>query len=274
VVGGTDRPVADVGEAQYIIRRMRTRAAGGVIGLLVLALTAGCSNPLGRQYEYEEQLYLNVDGSGTVVIDASIPAFVALRGLTIDPAERAGTDREQVRAIFESAGCREVRVGQPWVRRGRRFVQVRVAAAQIDRLQACGPLAWSSYRFQRDEAGIHYEQVVGPPAGGFTENVNWDGTELVGFKLHAPSRIFFHNIKRLEDGLDGKPDRGNILTWEQRLSDRLNGQPLRMEVRMGAESILFRTLWLFAAAFASAVTVLVGIVWLTVRRAKAKASFS
>ena len=72
--------------------------------------------------------------------------------------------------------------------------------------------------------------------------MNWDGKELVGFKLHAPSRIFFHNVRRLEDGSPGDADRGNILTWEQTLADRRAGQPLRMEVRMGPESILFRTL--------------------------------
>src|SRR6185436_13798343 len=108
-------------------------------------------------------------------------------------------------------------------------------------------------RFERDETSIHYEQTVGPPDAGKLGQVNWDGSELVAFKLHAPSRISFHNVKRLEDGANGKADRGNILTWEQRLSDRRAGQPLQMEVRMGSESILFRTLWLFAGAFIAAV---------------------
>ena len=98
--------------------------------------------------------------------------------------------------------------------------------------------------------------------------MNWDGRELVGFKLHLPSRIIFHNVKRLEDGSNGEPDRGNILTYEQRLNDRRAGQPLEMEVRMDAQSILYRTLWLFAGAFMAAAFVILTLVGWTMRRAK------
>lgn len=249
---------------------MRLRRWGAAVGLVVLAFVAGCSNPLGRQYEYEEQIYLSVDGSATVIVDASIPAFVALRGATFDPSMKAGVNREQVRAWFESSGCQEVRVGQPWVRRGRRFVQVRLAVPDIRALGSCRALGWSQYQFERDDESIHFVQELGAAAGGETGPVNWDGSELVGFKLHAPSRIFFHNVRRLEDGSAGDPDRGNILTWEQTLANRRAGQPLRMEVRMGSESILFRTLSLFAGAFAAAVAVLSLIIWITIRRAKRK----
>jgi hypothetical protein len=247
---------------------MHGRAAIAAVWLIALVLATGCRNPLGRQYEYEEQLYLAVDGSATVIVNTSIPALVALRGLAIDPAARAGLDRERVRTLFVSLGCADVRVGQPWVRRGRRFVQVRLAVKHVDEFKSCGPLAWSTYRFERTQDGIYYEQVVGAPTAGTIGPVNWDGSELVGFKLHAPSRIYFHNVKRLEDGSNGEPDRGNILTWEQRLADRRAGQPIRMEVRMGGESILFRTLWLFAGAFLAAVSVLALIIWLTIRRAR------
>jgi len=247
---------------------MRLRRSGAVVGLFLLAFAAGCGNPLGRQYEYEEQIYLSVDGSATVIIDSSIPAFVALRGATFDPSMKTGVNREQVRAWFEAAGCRDVRVGQPWVRRGRRFVQVRMTVEDIRRLGSCEVLSWSRYQFERDEQTIHFVQEVGPSAAGNPGTVNWDGKELVGFKLHAPSRISYHNIRRLADGSPGEPDRGNILTWEQTLADRRAGQPLTMEVRMGSESILFRTLSLFAMAFAAAVAVLAFAIWLTIRKAR------
>jgi hypothetical protein len=149
-------------------------------------------------------------------------------------------------------------------------VQVHVTAADVRDLERCGPLSWSRYRLQRTDETIEFLQEVGPPTPGDLGSVNWDGSELVAFKLHAPSRVFHHNVRRLEDDLPGEPDRGNILTWEQRLADRRTGQPLRMEVRMGAESILFRTLWLFAGAFAAAVVVIGGLIWITIRRARAR----
>jgi hypothetical protein len=251
---------------------MLRRTASVVAKGMLLASLAGCSNPLGRQYEYEEQLYLGVDGSATVVIDASIPALVALRGVPLDPSRQSSVDRDRVRSLFESAGCREVRVGQPWIRHGRRFVQVRIAVTHVHSLSECGPLAWSRYRFEVRDATILYEQVVGEPTPGETGSVNWDGSELVGFKLHAPSRIYYHNVKRL-DGSNGEPGRGNILTWEQRLADRRAGRQLHMETRMGAESILFRTLWLFGAALGAAVLLLGALIWFTVRKGRRPAGW-
>lgn len=241
-----------------------------VILLLTLTAAAGCSNPLGRQYEYEEQLYLGVDGSATVVIDTSIPALVALRGLPIDPSSRTAVDRDQIRRLYSVAGCSDVRVGQPWVRKGRRFVQIRVATEDVTSLASCGPLSWSAYAFENAGETIHYRQQVGASAGGDPGAVNWDGRELVGFKLHLPSRILFHNVKRLEDGSNGEAARGNILTWEQMLTDRRAGQAIDMEVRMDSQSILYRTLWLFAGAFAAAVIVLGMLIWLSLRRARAR----
>jgi len=140
---------------------------------------------------------------------------------------------------------------------------------RIDDLASCGPFAWSSYRLSGDGTDeLRYEQVVGPSAGGDPGPVNWTGREIVAFRLHAPSRVIFHNVKRLEDGADGDVDRGNILTWEQRLVDRRNGVPVRMDVLMGADSILYTTLMLFVGAFVAAVAVLLLAAWLTVRRGR------
>ena len=236
--------------------------------MLALGLAASCSNPLRRQYEYEEQLYLSVNGAATMAVDASVPALVALHGLPLDPSPRARLDREDVRKLFLSPECADVRVGQPWLRSGRRFVQIRIAVNDVRQLGRCGPLGWSTYALTREGAELQFEQAVGSPTQGDPGKVNWDGTELVAFKLHLPSRILFHNVKRLEDGSNGEAERGNILTWEQRLADRRSGQPLLMKVRMTGDSILYRTLWLFGGAFLSAVAVLLGLVWITVRRAR------
>jgi hypothetical protein len=171
--------------------------------------------------------------------------------------------------VFEAAQCRVDSVSRPWTRSGRRFVQVQIAIDDVRRPQPCALTAWSSYSLTAlDPDGIEYQQTVGAPATTApAPAATWDGRELVAFKLHAPSRIRYQNVKRL-DGTNGTPERGNILTWEQRLSDRLAGKPVAMDVRMDATSILNTTLWLFAGAFTAAVLSLVFVIWLIVRRGR------
>ena len=247
---------------------MRAVRASSVIAVgLVLAVSA-CSNPFGPLYEYEEQVYLRVDGAATVVVDSSIAALVALRGVPLDPAAPASTDRANLRAMFEAGGCHVDNVGQPWRRRGRRFVQVRISTPDVRTLSKCGLLSWSSYALGPAGDGLRFHQVVGAPAARDPGKVNWDGTELIAFKLHAPSRVREHNVRRLDVDEPGEPGRGNILTWEQRLADRRAGKPIEMDVRMDATSILYTTLWLFGGAAVAAVGTLAFIVWLTVRRGR------
>jgi hypothetical protein len=266
------------GRAQYIIGPMcvRRRLLAAIAG--VAALAAACSNPLARQYEYSEQLYLDVDGSAELVIDSSIPAFVAFRNLPLDPSPDTPVDRDAVARAFSHPDCGRVTVNRPWRRHGRRFVQVVLRQDDVRRFAGCPPVAWSSYSFERREDGeraeIHYVQEVGPPDAGDPGPVNWTGEEVVGFKLHLPSRILYHNVRRLEDGLPGNAERGNILAWEQWLEDRRAGTPIRMEVRMDAQSILYRTLWLFAGAFAAAVLTLASATWFVLRRARRRIAAS
>jgi hypothetical protein len=240
--------------------------------LAALALTGGCRGPLGRQYEYEEQIYLRVDGSATVIINSSIAALVALRGADLDPSLAHRIDRTDVRRVYETVGCEVASVGQPWRRQGRRFVQVRVISGDIRKLGSCRMLGWSTYSLEHQEGDrLEFRQTVGPPDGRDPGPVKWTGKEIVGFKLHAPSRIEYHNVKVLEDGTNGEVERGNILTWEQYLSDRRAGKPIDMEVRMSSRSILYQTLFLFAGALLAAVATLGLAIWFTVRRGRKQA---
>jgi hypothetical protein len=249
----------------YIIRRMRVWNASTPCAALALLVTAAC-NPLGRQYEYEEQLYLSVDGSATVMLDASLPALTALRGMSIEGAT-SRFDRSTVRRAFESAGCQVTNVTQPWRRKGRRFFQVRLQIADIRATNSCKPLGWSTYRMEQKGGTLRYQQSVGPPAGADSGEAGWDRSEIVAFKLHLPSRVLDHNVKQL-DGSNGSVERGNILTWEQRLEDRLAGKPIEMDVTISAQSILYQTLGLFAGAFTAAVLLLGAITWWVVRRGR------
>jgi len=247
--------------------RARLRLAACV---LAAATVAACSNPLGRQYEYDEQTYLAVDGSATVVVNSSLPALVALRGASLDPKPDGSADRDAIRQMYQSAGCAVDKVGRFWYRRGRRFVQVQVSTNDVRTLSKCALLSWSAYSLAPDDeapGGLRFQQTVSPPAGKDPGAVNWDGSELMAFKLHAPSKIRFQNVKKL-DGTNGSTERGNILTWEQTLADRRAGKPIDMVVRMEATSILYTTVWLFVGAFAAAVLVLVLLIWMTIRKGR------
>ncbi len=249
---------------------------GAFVALILIIGVGGCSNPLARQYEYDEQTYLEVDGSATVVVSASVAALVALRGLPLDPSPDARIDTNDVRQVFEAAGCTVDRVSRPWRRAGRRFVQAQFSVEDITKAAGCGPLAWSTYSFQvgasdEGDARITYRQTVGAPTGTVPAGVGWNGSELVVFKLHLPSKVIFHNVRLLENPQEvGSVARGNILAWEQHLTTRLSGAPLAMEVITDAESILHQTMYLFAGAFAAAVIVLITIIWLVIRRGRVR----
>jgi hypothetical protein len=223
----------------------------------------------GKQYEYEEDLTIDLDGSGRLTINSSLAALAALRGLDVDP-QATSVDRDRIRALYESPVVRVDSVPRPWSRRGRQYVQINLEFDDVRRLNQAGPLAWSRYEL-REENGRHlFRQTVGPSAlkPGTLKSVGWDGSEIVAFRLHLPSRILEHNARDLEKDEATGIHRGNILSWEQHLADRLDGRPLVAEVRMESASILYRTLFLFAGAFAAALLTLAGLIWWTVRKGR------
>lgn len=244
--------------------------AAVVLAALSILAAAGCGGVLGKQYEYEEDLTLAIDGSATLVVNASLPALAALRGLPVptDPSERFRAD--EIRAMFETPVTNVTRVSRPWRRHGRRFVQIRMEVSDVRALSQVPPLAWSTYEFGPKGDRHVYRQTVGASAlkPGTLKNYGWDGREVVAFRLHLPSKILHHTARDLETDEPSAATRGNILAWEQHLADRLAGEPVTIAVEMESESILHRTLWLFAGAFTAAVAVLGLLIWWTVRRGK------
>ena len=239
-----------------------------LVGITAVGAAACRGGILGRQYEYEEDLYLSLDGSATLVVNSSLPALVALRGidLDLDPATRL--DLNKIRAAYQSPVTEVTRVSPPWRRAGRRFVQIRMEVPDVRKLSDAGPFSWSRYALTVKNGRHVFEQEVGASAfkPGTLQNVGWNGSEIVAFRLHLPSRILWHNSKDLETNQANETKRGNILAWEQHLTDRLDGVPVHIRVELDSQSILYRTLWLFAGAFAAAVAVLGLIIWLTIRK--------
>jgi hypothetical protein len=256
----------------HAARASRALAASAL--LLAASLLASACAPgglLGKQYEYEEDLTIDLDGSATLTVNTSLAALSVLRGLPFDPAQR-GVDRARVRELYESPVAEVTRVGRGWRRDGRQFVQIRLDIPDIRRLSEAAPFSWSRYELsQADGVHVFHQRVEGSAfKPGTLPNVGWDGGEVVAFRLHLPSRILWHNARTLETNEGAGVGRGNIVSWEQHLTDRLDGEPIDIEVRMESESILYRTLWLFAGAFAAAVLALGAVIWWTVWRGRAE----
>ena len=87
------------------------------------AIAAACSGRvLKPQYEYEEELYLDLDGSATLNLNASVPALVALHGADLPTDPRARLDRQRLRELF--AGSPSDVTLSLSRRDGRRFVHI------------------------------------------------------------------------------------------------------------------------------------------------------
>ena len=204
-----------------------------------MAFDTACSpTRLFRQYEYEEDVYLSLDGTATVYVNASLPALNALHGTSFDARPTARVDRDAVRAYYSSPATRVA-----WVRssrrNNRRFVHVRLDVDDIRRLNAVAPFSWSAYQFYQDGDRYVFKQAIGAPRGrdgGRGAGASWSGRELVAFRLHLPSKIAYHNI----------------------------------EARMQTQSILYRTLWLFAATFVAVAIAFLFVIWWILKRAPAR----
>ena len=81
---------------------LRRWTAAALLATLALSGAAcGGGGLFGREYEYEEEIYLKVDGSATVVVNTSLAALSALRGAPSFDDGDAGVDRDAVRKFFQ-----------------------------------------------------------------------------------------------------------------------------------------------------------------------------
>ena len=76
--------------------------------ILGSACGGGGGGILGKEYEYEEELRLYVDGSARMDLSSSMAALVALHGLDVDTNPAVEVDRDKIRALVQGPGV-EVR---------------------------------------------------------------------------------------------------------------------------------------------------------------------
>ena len=151
-------------------------------------------------------MYLALDGSATVYVNASVPALVALRG--------ARSRRRSARPARSRRGPRVLRVAGHR-RRQRDDVTARQPplrapaasrSSDMRRLGEARAVRVVALRARRATGEVAvFRQTVGASAGRDVGDVGWTGDELVAFRLHLPSRVPFHNSPSREI------ERGNII---------------------------------------------------------------
>jgi hypothetical protein len=247
-----------------MVRVLQSASVRPAFVLLVALAAAGCGVGITQQYEYEEEIYLSVDGSATIYVNASIPSLVNLRGLDLDATPSARLDKNTFRALYTSPATRVSRVST-WRRFGRRFVQIRVEVDDIRKLGTAPPFSWGTIQLEKKDDLLVFREMLAAAAGKAVGDVGWTGREQVAFRVHLPSKIRYHNAAQ------GNLRRGNILVWEQTFAERQAGKPLEMEARIETVSILYRTLWLFGVSGLLAIAVLAAIIWWVMRKPAAAA---
>src|SRR5262245_22756557 len=259
--------LADIRAAKFLLYHwacMRIGAAMALVAALALSGAACRTGELFKQYEYEEDVYLSLDGSAIVYVNSSVAALDALRGASFDAAPNATIDRNGVRAWFTTPVTQVPRRPTLSRRSGRRFVHARLDTDDVRSLSQAAPLGWSTYAFSKDGDLFDYRQVVGPPTGQAIEDAGWTGDEIVAFRLHLPSNVVHTNASAENH------KRGNILVWEQPLRDRLRGEPLTLEARIESQSILSRTLVLFGITGLAVAGSFGLALWWVMRRGRAR----
>lgn len=243
--------------ASISLASMRLRALTTCLMVAVVWTSCGGVTDLFKQYEYEEETYLSLDGSATLYVNSSIPALNALRGSSFNPASDAVLDKGAISAFFTGPGVTVTRVTFS-SRNNRNYVHVRMDVEDVRKLHESRPFNWSRYAFSQQNDLMVYRQTIGAVANGQSRGT-WQGDEVVAFRMHIPSKVPYHNA-----GAENLK-RGNILVWEQALADRMAGVPLEIDARMETQSILYRTLALFGVTMVVVAALFAGVIWRIVR---------
>jgi hypothetical protein len=224
-----------------------------------LVLLAGASAACPT-YEYEHEIWLRVDGSGTVNVTGRPALWTAFKGLgdARDPDATATPDAARV--LFERSGLR-VRRATLTRRAGQPYLFVSADFDDVNALAATPAFPDLALSLRRASGRLHLEgrwslPPTAPDVGGR------DREGLMAVRFHLPSKVYSHD--NAADGVE----RGNIVGWRQDVAAARDGRPLAVGAVMDERSILLSTVVLFGGAIALAVAILALTFWVVARRGR------
>lgn len=224
-------------------------------GLLLATALSGCPT-----YEYEHELWLNVDGSGTVNVTGRPGLWTAFKGLGRADDPDATATKEAARELFERSGLRVERVTLTR-RDGQPYLFVSADFDDVNRLSFTPAFPDLRLALWRDGERLRLEGSWQRPLDAPDLGPR-DREGLMAVRFHLPSKIYGHH--NAAEGVE----RGNILGWRQEVSTALDGGRLALGAVMDQRSILFSTVVLFAGTVILAVLLLAVAIWAIVRRGR------
>lgn len=205
--------------------------------LLMCGVLVGCP-----QYEYVEDIFLHVDGSGEMRITGSQKVFTALFGLGPSATE------DELEELFDSDEL-EVVSTDTMTARGCTFFRVRARFEDLTRLAQHRAFQGRAYSLERARDVLYLEARIGGTSVAGRGN-DQCGNGRVAFRIHFPSPVRSHNSPT---GVE----RGNRIRWEQAVSERLDGQLLVVQAHFERRTV-FGTTWRLLAVSLGIVAVVVG----------------
>lgn len=241
-------------------KRVRVRGRVALAHLAILALIAASAC---KSYDYEEEVFLEVDGSGRFRVSGSSAALTALHGL--DEPTLAAVSR-----YFDDDGVAITSVRET-ERRGRTFFHVEATFADWNAVCRHRAFEDRSCRLVLDEEAGERRLELSVPVPASRPHLTEEradesdgdgrGKALMAVRFHFPSSVLSHNAP-------GGIERGNILSWERPLTDSPDEGPVDIRVRFDDRSVLSTTVRILALAAGTVVTAVVLALVLMFRKGK------
>ena len=234
-------------------------AARVLLVFLLAAFARGCV-----VYEYEHEIWVKVNGSGTVNVTGRPELWAAFKGVPFSAELEEDTLRAQARDLVERSGLTVKRVTVTH-RGGRPYLCVSADFGDVNALN--GTPAFPDLKLGLHPEGdkLRLRASWARPTGAQTAPRQTDGVMAVRF--HLPSKVYGHG-----NAMDGV-ERGNIVGWRQEVKQALAGGTLAdMWALIDSRSILVSTLALFGVAIVLALAIMAtGLYWVLRRGRKRQA---
>ncbi len=219
------------------------------------ALLAGCT-----RYEYEQEFWLRVDGSGSVRVTGRPALWSAFKGVGQPENPERTISIEALRRLFDRSGLRVRRVLRT-KRAGHTYFFVSADFKNVNTLGHTAAFPDLSIALLPENGQLSLTGSWSrPPSEDVVVQSDREG--LMAVRFHLPSKV--HEHRNAFAGVE----RGNILSWRQDVAQGLDGRPLEFGALLDRRSILLSTVTLFGEAALAAAALVTLLLYLAYRRGR------